>query len=196
MSGCGSTDFTRVSRKYPVYSLVQAQAHPITSALIVTDKRQDDKSLDHLVKVPVVEQVRQLVTEELQSTGRFVVTDGSAAKYSLLVEIEQLHCQIPGYATRSVTNMLLSEATMGLSNFVTLGSGINVVGHVQLRAVLSESGDRVVWDITVSGEHKESASMQTAKAHAVEGSVMSFALQEALAKLKARVIQSSNGIQS
>ena len=34
--------------------------------------------------------------------------------------------------------------------------------------------------------------MQTAKAHAVEGSVMSFALQEALAKLKARVIQSSN----
>jgi len=189
MSGCGSMDFTSVSLTYPVSSTGQTELHAIISTLTVTDKRQD-RSLDHLVKIPVIGQVREQITQDLESTGRFRVASPPTAKYSLQVEIEQLNSQIPGYATRSAANALLSGVTMNLSDIITHGTKIDVIGYARLRVILSESGKGVVWDATVSGEHKETASMQTAKAHAIEGSVLTFALQEAVAKLKARVLQS------
>jgi hypothetical protein len=189
LNGCGSMDFASVSLTYPVYPMGQTELHAITSTLTVTDKRQD-RSLDHLVKTSVVRQVREQIAQDLKSTGRFMVADGAPAKYSLQVEIEQLNSEIPGYATRSAANALLSTFTMNLADFMTRGTQIVVIGHVRFRVILSESGKGVVWDSTVSGEHKETASMQSAKAHAIEGSVLTFALQEAVAKLKARVLQS------
>jgi hypothetical protein len=187
MSGCGSMDFTSVSLKYPVYAMGRTDPHPTIATLIVTDKRQE-RSLDHLVKVPVPEQVKEQIAEDLQSTGRLIIADGSRAKYSLQVAIEQLNSQIPGYVTRSAANMLLSEATMGLSKFITSGTGIDIVGYVRLNTALAENG-KLVWNETFSGERRQSASMQTAKSHAVEASVLTFALQEAIAKLKARLLQ-------
>jgi hypothetical protein len=187
MSGCGAMDFTSVSLKYPVYAMGRIDPHPIIATLIVTDKRQD-RSLDHLVKVPVPEQVKEQIAEDLQCTGGFIIADGSRAKYSLQVEIEQLNSQIPGYATRSATNMLLSEATMGLSKFITSGTGIDIIGYARLNTAFSENG-KLVWNETFSGERRQSASMQTAKSHAVEASVVTFALQEAIAELKAHLFQ-------
>jgi hypothetical protein len=190
MSGCASMDCTSVSLKYPVYSMGKTNPHPIIATLIVTDRRQE-RSLDHLVKVPVPEQVKEQIAEDLQSTGRFIIADGSRAEYSLQVEIEQLNCEIPGYATRSATNMLLSEATMGLSKFITSGTGIDIIGYARLKTALAENG-KLVWNETFSGERKQSASMQTVKSHAVEASVLTVALQEAIAKFKAHLLPCFN----
>jgi hypothetical protein len=180
-------NFTSVSFQYPVYSTGKTEPNAITSTLVVTDERED-KSMDHLVKVPVVEQVRQQIADDLQSTGRVRFAGDSQTNYSLQVEIEELKSEIPGYATRSVTNALLREATMGLSDLIAKGTGISVRGEVRLHARFSESGNQAGWDGIFSGEHEQMASMGTAKSHAVEASVLTFALQEAIAKLKARAL--------
>jgi uncharacterized lipoprotein YmbA len=193
MSGCGSTDFTMTSIQYPVYEGGRTQPSAITAHLTVADTRRN-KSLDHLVNRPVVVQVREQIARDLQSTGWVVPTDALGARYSLQVEIEGLDAETPGYATRSATNALLSQATMGLSNFFTQGAPINVIGHAQLHVIFSDRGNRVVWNETFSGECAEPASMQSAKAHAVKASVVRLALQEAIAKLKARVVQARGDV--
>jgi len=186
MTGCGSADFTSVSIEYPVNSTGQTERHAITSNLIVADTRQD-KSLDHLVKTPVVSQVREQIVQELRSAGCAIVMDGSRARYSLQVNIEQLNYEIPGYATRTAMNGALSMATNHLSEFFTRGAAIQIMAHARLQAILSQSSNRVVWCETFSGQHTSTASMQTAKSHAVESSVLSRALEEAIAKLKTRL---------
>jgi hypothetical protein len=186
MTGCGSTDFTSVSIESPVYSTGRTERHAMTSELIVADKRLD-KSVDRLVKTPLVSQVREQIAEELRSTGCVIVIDGSQAKYSLHVNIEQLNYEIPGYATKFMMNSVLSMATNHLSEFFTQGTPTQIKAKVRLQAILSQRSNRVVWCEAFSGQHTETASMQTVKSHAVESSVLSLALQEAIAKLMTRL---------
>jgi hypothetical protein len=188
LSGCEAIDFTPVSFGYPVYQTGQTEAQAITLNMTVIDNRQN-RSLDHLVKTGVVLQVKEQIRQDLQSAGPFVVTEGSQAKYSMQVKIEQLNYDVPGYATRTAINGLLSNATMNLSAFFTQGAGIDIIGYARLEAIVRQDGERVVWSDTFSGQHTETASMQTAKSHAVEGSAISFALREAIAKLKTRLLQ-------
>jgi hypothetical protein len=188
LSGCEATDFTSVSFNYPVYHTGQTKAHAIILKMTVIDNRQN-RSLDHLVKTGVVLQVKEQIRQDLQSAGLFVITEGSQAQYSLQVKLEQLNYEIPGYATRTAMNGLLSNATMNLSAFFTQGAGIDIIGYARLEVIVRQDGERVVWSDTFSGRHTETASMQTVKSHAVEGSAISFALQEAVAKLKTRLLQ-------
>jgi hypothetical protein len=145
-----------VSIKYPVCQTGQTESHAIPLKLTVVDDRHN-RSVDHLVKTAVVLQVKEQIAQDVQSTRRFIVTEGSEARYSLEVKIEQLNYEVPGYATRRAMNGVLSDATLGLSEFFTEGAGMSIFGHARVQAILSQKGNRVVFSESFPGQYTETA---------------------------------------